>query len=65
MDGCYFVIGSGGNNGAGVNCFLLMFPMLPKPCKSEQGIIRLMNMVGVFPGFGSLPLSYVDMSRFY
>ena len=64
MDRRYFVVGSGGYNGAGINCFLLAFPMLPKLCESEQDTLRLMNMVGVFPGFSCLLLSYVDMSRF-
>ena len=44
-----------GYNGAGINGFLLEFPMLPKPCKSEQGTLRLMNMVGLFAGFRCLP----------
>lgn len=29
MDRRYFVIGRGGNNGAGINGFLLVFPMIP------------------------------------
>ena len=55
MDRRYFFAGSGGYNGAGINSFLLVFPMLPKPCKSEQGKLRLMNMIGLFSGFNGLP----------
>jgi hypothetical protein len=34
----------------------VMFLILPKPCKSKQGIIRFINMVEVFPGLSCLPL---------